>query len=98
MLYATVKSWPVEQHNKQHARKARAKAPVTTAQARSRRVCFQVCESVAKIVLFSQVSVIFYAILTLPIEFFDENRSIIAEEVVAPEAVNAAEVLVATLI
>jgi len=48
--------------------------------------------------LLPQVPVIFYAFLTLPIEFFDDNRSIIAEEAVVPEAVNAAEVLVATLI
>jgi hypothetical protein len=48
--------------------------------------------------LLPQVPVIFCAILTLPIEFFDDNRSIIAEVAVTPEAVNAAEVLVATLI
>jgi hypothetical protein len=48
--------------------------------------------------LLSQVSVIFYAILTLPIEFFDQNGCVVAEVVVEPKAVDTSEVLVATLI
>jgi hypothetical protein len=55
-------------------------------------------KSVAKIILLSQVSVILHTILTLPIEFFDQNGCVVAEVVVAPKAVYTGDVLVATLI